>query len=154
MGHKRRMVVSEQVAFARDCAGCYMGPCESVGVCGSVIPAPMATVASHRDPSYLSKRLWAERHYEDIRTRQRQTNLGSNGRSWTGLHKRPYPDGVCELCGKQVVRMHYHHWDDDNPGLGLWLCPACHRDTEGMDRVLDNPDVLAQYANLKATASR
>lgn len=49
------------------------------------------------------------------------------------VHKRQRPE-LCELCGKlspSVVRsrkgiLYYHHWDDNNPSKGLWLCLHCH----------------------------
>lgn len=154
MRHKQQVEELEQVPFNRDCASCYMGPCEVVGICGAIIPASETVVAAHRDRSYLSKRLWVKRPHEQVRAGQRHTKLGSSGRYWTGLNKRTYPNGICELCSIKVDRMHYHHWDDDNPSLGLWLCPNCHRYAEGMDQVLNDPSMLDQYANLKATVSR
>ncbi len=43
------------------------------------------------------------------------------------VDKRPYPlTACCELCGESGRLLGYHHWDDNNPKLGLWLCPHCH----------------------------
>jgi len=40
--------------------------------------------------------------------------------------KRKYPaDELCELC-KQHNRLVYHHWDDTNFALGMWICQKCH----------------------------
>jgi len=49
--------------------------------------------------------------------------------------KRPHT-GFCEMCsrrvgdpatdGKTVRRLVYHHWDDSDYSLGLWLCQSCH----------------------------
>ena len=106
------------------------------------------------DPYYWSKRMSYERHKDSIRARTRHTQLGNDRRTWLGLSKRPYTNGICELCQGKVDRMHYHHWDDENPSLGLWLCPDCHRHAEGFDWALDRPDVLTRYADLKDSASR
>ena len=41
--------------------------------------------------------------------------------------KREYPDPpACEMCCKEGRRLVYHHWDDDDYSLGLWLCQHCH----------------------------
>lgn len=44
-----------------------------------------------------------------------------------GLNKRDYPEGkVCEICGKVAKMLSYHHWSDDDPSQGVWVCCACH----------------------------
>lgn len=51
-----------------------------------------------------------------------------------GLNKRPYPN-FCELCGKpQQKGLQYHHWDKNNPNLGIWVCCGCHRFCERVDK--------------------
>lgn len=90
-------------------------------------------------PYYWHKRMSYERRHDDVRARTRHTQLGN---------------GICELCGSKVERMHYHHWDDDNPSMGLWLCPRDHRHAEGFDQAINDPALLARYALLKATVSR
>lgn len=40
-------------------------------------------------------------------------------------NKRTKPT-MCELCGRITKSLVYHHWDDNNPSMGLWLCPHCH----------------------------
>ena len=48
--------------------------------------------------------------------------------------KRPYPDNsLCELCKKQRT-LGYHHWDDDHPERGMWVCISCHHKAEGLER--------------------
>lgn len=100
------------------------------------------------------------RRRDKITARRRQAQLGSGGKQRMGLTKRPYT-GSCELCGAKqcnltsgLKKLHYHHWDDNTPSIGLWLCGDCHRGAEGMDIAIDNPEQLQQYANLKATAIR
>jgi len=40
--------------------------------------------------------------------------------------KRP-PPGYCELCERTPPGpLQWHHWEKDNPSLGLWLCAFCH----------------------------
>lgn len=52
--------------------------------------------------------------------------------------KRPYPsDDCCELCGRQVRRLEYHHWDDSHPELGMWICWYCHHGAEWFERGLE-----------------
>jgi len=49
-----------------------------------------------------------------------------NGKS-VRVNKRPRPDNACEICGKTVrKRLHYHHWDDEHPEYGIWVCGSCH----------------------------
>jgi len=49
--------------------------------------------------------------------------------------KRPYPnDSKCELCGKKCKFLAYHHWDDETPWIGLWVCQSpCHAICEAVD---------------------
>ncbi len=49
-------------------------------------------------------------------------------------YKRPKPVlSECELCGRIFQTLGYHHWDDDNPSIGLWLCFSCHMFAERVD---------------------
>ena len=66
----------------------------------------------------------------------RRTTLHVSGRMIGGLHKRPYT-GYCEICGvKREMRLHYHHWDDQNPSRGVWVCAYCHRLVEFYEKNL------------------
>lgn len=42
------------------------------------------------------------------------------------VDKRARPDNICEVCGGKCGRLNYHHWDDSNPKLGVWVCRRCH----------------------------
>ena len=65
-----------------------------------------------------------------------------------GLSKREYP-GKCELCDKEMPKgLAYHHWDDDNPSMGVWLCNACHRIAEFLDKK-DWTSAAQAYLTLK-----
>lgn len=58
----------------------------------------------------------------------------------------------CELCEKpRKDWLHYHHWDDDAPEYGLWLCPSCHKFAEVVESFGDQ-DVRAKYLVLKEKA--
>ncbi len=67
-----------------------------------------------------------------------------------GLDKRPRPE-LCELCSRKPTKA-YHHWDDDDPSIGLWLCYRCHITVEVMD---DFPDIDLHsfYLDLKEKAA-
>ncbi len=47
--------------------------------------------------------------------------------------KRPRPDD-CEFCGKEVSKLNYHHFEDLEPILGIWLCQSCHHFVENIDK--------------------
>ena len=69
---------------------------------------------------------------EKIAIRERQTRLEVNGKKIT-IKKRIYPN-FCELCGKeQPKKLNYHHWDDNNPHFGMWICVRCHTFAEKLE---------------------
>jgi len=52
----------------------------------------------------------------------RSSRLNTSSGRICGLSKRTYPAGSnCEMCGGEAERLVYHHWDDDNLNLGLWV---------------------------------
>jgi len=66
--------------------------------------------------------------------------------------EKPRPK-ACELCHKEAKRfgLNWHHWEDTNPGIGLWLCNfPCHGFVEGVDVGLKAED----YLRLKDQANR
>lgn len=100
---------------------------------------------------YWAKRNWYLRNHKAVLRCARQSQLGGK---WRGLHKRPYT-GHCELCGETIdSRLHYHHWDDEEPSLGLWLCAQCHRYAEGFDNVGDTKSLFELYISIKQVATR
>lgn len=67
------------------------------------------------------------------------------------LLKAPYKrikPTECELCGEERAHLHYHHWDNENPSIGLWLCYRCHMFAERADALTD------WYFELKEKAER
>jgi len=59
------------------------------------------------------------------------------------VKKRPRPE-ECELCNRSQPRLSWHHWDDSNLGLGLWLCIPCHTGVEFLES-----SRAAKYSELK-----
>jgi len=73
------------------------------------------------------KRVW-----KDKKDYHRHNVLIINGK-YRKVRKRDWT-GYCEICGKVVEkRLHYHHWDDDNPQWGIWVCQRCHIGCEFME---------------------
>lgn len=65
-------------------------------------------------------------------------------------YKRPKPAlSECELCGWTSEALNYHHWDDDDPSVGLWLCYSCHMFAERLDY-----GEVEFYYRLKAEAKK
>ena len=102
----------------------------------------------------MDKRYWFKKHWYGVNkgkvtARRRQALLAGK---WKGLHKRPYTN-ACELCGSELTRLGYHHWDDNEPSLGIWLCAGCHKYAEGFDKALGDKPLLEVYAKLKDTVT-
>lgn len=89
------------------------------------------------DPERHKKRVEYQRKYN------REHSLVVNGKH-RRINKRPRPDNKCELCNKVVERLHYHHWDDSRPELGMWVCGRCHSIVEEYEKGL-----ITAYNNLK-----
>jgi len=65
-----------------------------------------------------------------------------------GNSKRPKPVN-CEMCGNAAYLRH-HHWDDNEPYVGIWLCEVCHRPVEYID-FPPQRDFVERYLALKET---
>lgn len=64
----------------------------------------------------------------------------------TGLSKREHTI-KCELCDKvPLKRLYYHHWLDDFPSVGMWLCYKCHMLAEAID---EKVELIDEYIKLK-----
>lgn len=93
------------------------------------------------------------KHREKVRTYtrnyRRRTRIGQGGikPSFSRVqNKRPYPqDECCELCRRhRPMKLVYHHWNDQNFALGIWICRPCHSGVHFVERVGAKP-----YLNLK-----
>lgn len=93
-----------------------------------------------RNPQYVEQRKpiqkeymkrWFAAHPGYMKDYFRQNVL--NGKK-TRVPKRPFPEGSkCEVCAKPRILLAYHHWDDEHPELGIWLCRYCHFIAEAVD---------------------
>lgn len=78
-----------------------------------------------------------QRHKTEELSHQRMTNLHTKGgRVISNVKKRPFPNNVCEICGRQQRRLAYHHWNDSDIAKGIWICCPCHSMAEGIDKGL------------------
>jgi len=73
-------------------------------------------------------------------------STNSNGdRIVLKIIKRPHTL-TCELCNKEVKKTVYHHWDDEHPEFGIWVCGWCHQTVEIIEKI---PDIKEKYNQLK-----
>lgn len=86
----------------------------------------------HKEQHNEYARQWRIRNPNYSREYLRRRHLMVGGRHVT-VSKRPRPDR-CEVCGREVARLDYHHWDDRHPCLGLWLCHICHKMADSVDK--------------------
>lgn len=85
-----------------------------------------------RAKSYRRKNAKARIEYS--KNYHRNHRLRVNGKDIYVSNKRHYT-GYCELCGKENVRLSYHHWDDKDPSKGIWVCLIpCHQICEQVDK--------------------
>ncbi|KKN54550.1 hypothetical protein LCGC14_0591420 [marine sediment metagenome] len=90
----------------------------------------------------------AQRRWYDSKGRDRYRVKSLGGKYLPpGEEKRPYT-GKCELCGATYEddksKFHYHHWIDEEPTIGIWVCVKCHWMIEAVDTGL-----LQKYEELK-----
>lgn len=68
-----------------------------------------------------------KRRKDKITESRRRTTLETTSGKFSGLTKRPYPlNQCCELCNRKTSHLVYHHWDDLNLSMGIWICNYCH----------------------------
>lgn len=95
-----------------------------------------------------------ENYLKNSRNYRRKNCLTTNGIKLTHIQKRSYPQNqICELCGRQVKRLAYHHWDDKNLMLGIWICWRCHFLVEIFEDGL-HETILKKYIELKEIIER
>jgi hypothetical protein len=82
--------------------------------------------ARHKEKFSEYKRKYTRQHTLAMK-------IGSKTVHIYGLSKRPYPrGGKCELCGRSLKRLEYHHWDNYNKGV--WACAPCHMFIERLEK--------------------
>jgi hypothetical protein len=115
----------------------------------------------HKEEVRLKQKEYYRTHKDQYRQYQRQNPLSHeqkevhrnyvrenflclNGNNHVRVKKRPFTIR-CELCGKeQEFHKAYHHWNDEKPELGIWICLSCHNIAEGVEANLHT-----KYLNLK-----
>jgi len=106
----------------------------------------------HADPEFRIKRLenrkrWGEKNKDYITEYRRLNVLYTNG-GRIRVRKRKF-EGFYELCGKIIEkRPFWHHWDDQHPEKGLWLCGKCHWLAESVEYD-PNQQLMDKYKYLK-----
>lgn len=103
-----------------------------------------------RDEKKAYAKRWLAEHpgYRKAYSRKNYMTLYIDGkRVRIRVPKRRRPSW-CELCEKQSERLDYHHWNDEKPVFGLWLCTRCHRLAEVADRT-DGNSLTNKYLALK-----
>lgn len=98
-----------------------------------------------------------QRNVVRIKRKARRTKLTTaGGKVHYGLNKRPRP-WHCELCGQtqnkkgKPIKLDYHHWIENAPQIGIWLCNICHHLAEFLDQETF-PQTHNRYHHLKAYA--
>ena len=96
---------------------------------------------AHKVELAVRKKQYSQTHRDALREYERKSRIttmvnGKRGRLKV-LGKRPRPDDKCELCGKEIKRLNYHHWDASDFSKGLWVCTTCHWVCEGVDHGKD-----------------
>jgi len=97
--------------------------------------------------SLEERRIWERLYYRN----NQLTTYINNKSVIIKVKKRPWT-GVCELCRRARFteenkegyngQLDWHHWDDNNPGLGMWLCHVCHQFAGGIEHGLKVNDYL------------
>lgn len=83
---------------------------------------------------------------------RRTTLCLGDGNIIRGLNKRLYPEGnICELCNKEARCLGYHHWDDNEPSIGIYVCTTCHRVAESIEN-RDFPLVADKYFYIRGNS--
>ena len=101
------------------------------------------TVRRHVDPGFVQRKYKGEK-----KRRRSQVYTIVNGKRgrYTVNNRRPRPE-ACELCGSVSRRLAWHHWNENNLELGMWLCGRCHPGVHLIDDGLGE-----KYSQLKAQA--
>jgi len=86
-------------------------------------------------------------HREDNKNYSRLHYINNGGKKKIKCIKRPHTL-ICELCNKETKITVYHHWDNEHPERGIWVCYWCHQLCECVEHEL-NESHMDKYLNLK-----
>ena len=69
------------------------------------------------------------------RERNRRNNIHTtiNGISVNIKAKKRLRPEVCELCNKNSIHLCWHHWNNEYPEHGVWVCIPCHQGAEFLE---------------------
>ena len=107
----------------------------------------------HRERSRELERKCYRKNRKRVLEHQRNTVLRSTKIPFIyGLKKRSYTN-YCELCnrkiGIEIKRLLYHHWNNDKPELGIWICLRCDKICESFENRKKQEQLINKYLNLK-----
>lgn len=96
---------------------------------------------AHVEQRLAYMRRWYQANIKRLRVKSREYDrkfkvyLKSAGKAIRIKNKRLCPiNGQCELCQRFPNRLVYHHWTDEHPEWGVWLCTHCHLFTERIEQ--------------------
>jgi len=104
----------------------------------------LAYYYAHRDERLTYQKAYQKEYYEKHRDdrivyskeyRQKSCVISKGqGKYIRGVIKAPYPiDKKCGFCKRASYQgLHWHHWDDDHPQDGFWVCVSCHAHIEAL----------------------
>ena len=77
----------------------------------------------------------------------------SNKRRNTTYFRQKPKDGKCEICREKPLHsvLQHHHWDHENPSVGMWMCSKCHFVVDLLDV---KPELARRYFDLKRAILR
>ena len=95
---------------------------------------------------YLSPEVMIKQTERQRERRSHRVYTTINGKTrWYKVEgRRPKPES-CELCPRENLTLNWHHWDDEDLSLGMWLCWGCHRRA-----TIIEGDFVEKYLKLKS----
>lgn len=97
---------------------------------------------THKESVYA-----ADRRYRLLHPSIETTKINGVRTKLLAPYKQNKP-ATCELCHKDSGHLCYHHWDNSNPSMGLWICNPCNLFAEAID--LSGTSIKDNYLTLRA----
>ena len=103
------------------------------------------------DPLYRERKLKYDKKWRDGNREHFNALVRAAQQRWSAAHpgcyklklrngktvlvnRRPKPDH-CEVCGSPTNKLSWHHWIDDEPEKGVYVCLFCHIIAETIDHM-------------------
>ena len=119
----------------------------SISAIASEVEVSRTVICKLLKPDYAEYR---KKYQTDRNKVYHMTHLRKFGNSVVA--KRPKPNS-CEVCGRlhDVVEnpnsiLQWHHWNDEHPELGMWLCFWCHMLAEAIENGLSSDHIIKYVA--------